>query len=1044
MKIDTHKGLIAWFARNPVAANLLLITVMALGILSMGQLRKETFPSIEPNVITVAVTYESGSASQAEEGIALKIEEALEGIAGIKRITSVSNSTGSTVTIEKNSDYVLDQLMTDVQTEVDAIYNLPADAENPVISKQSRQDHAIYVQLSGDIDPSEMYRLGMALKQDLLSRNGVSDIALMGKADPMVAIEVDEPQLQAYDLTFSDVANAVNGESLNMTTSTLRNSEKSIRLKGSSQSYDEQAFAQIPLVQDASGVRVKLGDVARVIDGFEDEPAILTRFDGQRGFAVQLLMDENADIDTLVEQAEIVVAEWQSSGQLPENVKLNTWYDRSTFISERLSLLSSNALLGMGLVFIILSLFLNIRVALWVAMGLPFVFLGTFFFMGEGFLGLTINELTTFGFIMALGIVVDDAIVVGESIYSTRQKEGDSIDSTIRGTIKIAIPTLCGVLTTIAAFLSLAMISGDMGKIFSQFAIVVIVCLLLSIIESKLILPSHLSHINTQNETPRNPFSKAFKFVQGLCGSGLIWFGQTIYLPALRLAVRFRYATMIMLITVFVLITGLLSRGDVKFVFFPDITADVVNANLTMPVETGYGLTQRHALMLENAAREADIQLSNGQGSGIRHIFVNSDSDNSAELVVDLVDSSERNYTATELASQWRQLSGQPEGIQQLKISAAQMMMDNFKLELRGSNGDELEQVGEQLHQIVLATPGVLDTNHNLDRSREQWQVNLNDSGRSLGLTSEDVSRQMLQMFDGETVQRFQRGQDEIKVKVRYPEAQRSSLGQLQYAVIRTPQGEVVPLQAVAELIPGRDLDEITRINGKRSVYISASVDKSMISPQQLQSLLEQDALETIKSQYPSISFNFAGEAEQQAETMGSMMILGVGVLLVIYAMLAVPLKSYIQPVLIMMSIPFALVGAILGHWINDITLSLMSLFGILALSGVIVNDSLLLVSTFNALRANGVPFTEAVEQTCLSRLRPILLTSTTTFAGLSPLLLETSIQAQFLIPAAAALGYGILFGTIIILLMMPALLRIQQDVIELYNKVILNLTGRA
>ncbi|GAA4899050.1 efflux RND transporter permease subunit [Ferrimonas pelagia] len=1034
---EIHSGIISWFARNPVAANLLMVIVIALGLLSLGQLRKETFPSIAPDRVTVSVVYQSGSAAQAEEGIALKIEEALESVLGIQRITSTSNSMGSTVVVERTSGYDLNTLLRDVKTEVDAISSFPADAENPVISSMRKQDHAVYLQLSGDVDQSVLQSLGMQLKQDALALSSVNEVKLVGKAEPMIAIEISDHQLRALGLTFSELSQKVNAESLEMITSTLRDGNKTLRLKGASQQYSAEEFRALPLVEDANGVRLRLGDVATVTDTYEDEPTVMSRFDGVNGFAVQLVMGEQADVTRMVAQAQTLVEQWQGAEILPEGVSLQSWYERDSFITERIALMMDNAVKGMALVFIILALFMNLRVAFWVAMGLPFVFLGTFFFMGEGLLGLTINDLTSFGFIIALGIVVDDAVVIGESVYATRKAEGDTLANTIRGTLRVAVPTLFGVLTTVAAFVPLALIEGRMGQIFAQFAVVVSVCLLLSMVQSKLVLPSHLAHLNTQVKPSRFFFVRAFQSLQRACQRGLSWAGQRVYLPLLRQAMALRYATMAVLLTLFVLVTGMVGNGTVRFVFFPDIPADVVNVSVEMEHDTGFGQTQHLVGELEQWLWQADDALRGEQDTGIDHVLVNMSSDNAASLTVALQDADTRPYSAAQLVRQWRALAGSPEGVRQLQITDAMRMIDNFKLELKHSDSAVLEQVGDHVLQALQATPGVLDMNHSLDRTREQWQVELNDAGRALGLSSESIARQLLQMYDGETVQRFQRGQDEVKVKIRYPQAERSHIGQLMQAQVRTDDGTTVPLSAVATLVSGRSMDEITRINGQRSVWISASVDKGSLSPMALQNQLKAQTLADLQAKYPGLDVYFAGEAEEQDETLSSMLLLTVGAMLAIYALLAIPLGSYGQPLIIMLAIPFGAVGAILGHWINGLPLAIMSLFGMLALAGVVVNNSLLMVAAFNDLRQQGVAFKAAVEQACISRFRPILLTSATTFAGLSPLLTETSIQAQLLIPGAASLGYGILFGTVITLVMIPAALQIGEDLRILKTKVL-------
>ena len=431
-----HKGIIAWFTQNPVAANLLMVSLIILGLVSMNDIRKEAFPSMEPRFITISMVYDSGDAEQAEEGIAIKIENALEALPGIKRITSTSHANGSTVQVEKETEYDLDVLFTDIKAEVDSIYNFPSDAEKPVIEKARRQQHAIWVQLYGDVDHSTLQYLGEQLERDLLAKPDIRDVNASSFIDPMISVEIDEAKLQAYGLSLSSVSEVINQESNTALTTSLRNKEKVIRLKASEQAYYAKDFADIPLITHSTGVVLTVGDIAKVTDIFADDSYKLSRYNGKNGYGIQVMMDEYGDITSMVKQAHEVVETWHQKGLLPEDVELETWYDKSIMITERLSLLTNNALMGVALVFITLALFLNLRVAFWVAAGLPFIFFGTLYFMTGNYTDMTLNEMTTFGFIMALGIVVDDAVVIGESVYSTRKKHGDTVDNTILGTHK--------------------------------------------------------------------------------------------------------------------------------------------------------------------------------------------------------------------------------------------------------------------------------------------------------------------------------------------------------------------------------------------------------------------------------------------------------------------------------------------------------------------------------------------------------------------------------------------------------------------------------
>ncbi|MAJ38646.1 MAG: acriflavine resistance protein B [Pseudoalteromonadaceae bacterium] len=1037
-------GIICWFANNSVAANLLLISVIVMGIMSLSTLRKEAFPSLEPDTISVSVVYDSGDALQAEEGIALKVEEALETVPGIKRITSTSDASGSHVSIEKKTDYSLDELLTDVKNQVDAINNFPADAEEPVIDKARRQDHALTLQLFGDADRHTLQNLGEKLKADLLAKSGISDVEQSGVLDPMMSVEIDEGKLQAYGLTISDVSEVINNESSSPLSTSLRDSNKIMRLKAADQAYWQRDFANIVLFTTQSGTQIKLGDVATVTDTFAEDTNSLSRYNQQNAVGIEILMDENSDITTIVEQAQSVIDTWHERGLLPQNVELESWHDKSTMITERLSLLTKNAVTGIIMVFVILAIFLNVRVALWVAGGLPFVFFGTLYFMTDSYTALTINEMTTFGFIMALGIVVDDAVVVGESIYTTRKKHGDTLNNTILGTMKVAVPTIFGVLTTVAAFVALSNVSGNLGKIYSQFATVVTICLLLSVVESKLILPSHLAHVSTKRQL-KSGLSGLWSKVQHCADSGLTWFSDKVYRRVIEYSLRFRYAIVAAFVAFFILVVGMPMTGAVKVGFFPSIAGDTVTAELVMQNDAAYGQTNKNLLALEQSALQAQQNLMDkfdSQESEITSLQLVSSSDTSGTVSVELLNKGD--FTASEFAQEWQRLAGMPEGSKKLQVLATRKMVDNFKVELKAWDDETVMAAGALFKERLQNTAGVNGIDDNLNPGQPQLKFTLNAQGRALGMDTASLSEQVLQAFGGAIVQRYQRDKDEVKVRVRYPENARKTPADIMQSRIRLPDGTVVPLVNVANISSEYQQDEITRIDGLRAIYLSAQVDKNIVASNELVANLSRDLVPELNAQFPNLSIHFAGEAEEQDETTGSMATMFIAALLVIYVLLAIPLKSYIQPMLIMVAIPFGIVGAILGHWWNDLTISILSLNGILALSGVVVNDSLLLVSRFNELvKDEGMSTHDAIVESCTSRLRAVMLTSITTYAGLVPLLSETSMQAQFLIPAAASLGYGILFATVITLILIPALLMIQIDIKRLLANVLDFLSGK-
>mgnify|MGYP005988179039 FL=1 len=1030
-----QRGIIAWFANNSVAANLLMLSIIFLGIMSFNQLRKEAFPPWATDSISVSMTYDSGDAQLSEEGIAIKIEEALATVQGIKRVTSTSNASGSRVTVEALSSYDLDILLRDVKAKVDAIYNFPTGAEKPVIEKLTSLEHAYSIKIFGKSDRSGLQAIAERLKVDLLAQPSISNVVINGKAEPMMSIELDEQKLQAYGLSFSDVADVVNNESATAISTSLRNADKVVRLKVAEQAYQQQEFANIPLVTLDDGSQVRLGDVATINDDFADDVFVIGRYNGQAGIGVEIKVDDNGDVLKIVEQANKIVSKWQESALLPQHVVMETWNDGGTLIRDRLALLVKNALSGIALVFIVLAVFLNLRVAFWVTAGLPFIFCGTLFFMTDSFTGMTINEMTTFGFILALGIVVDDAVVVGESIYTTRKEQGDSLKSTIVGTQKVAVPTIFGVLTTVATFIALANVEGGMGQVYSQFAVVVTICLLLSLVESKLILPSHLAHLDTHRKA-KSGWKNIWPRIQQGADKNLQKFSEKVYQPAITLAVNYRYGVFFGFIAIFIFVVGMPTNGGVRVAFFPDIPGSVIEANMTMQNDASFGQTNKNLSIIERAAREADQQLMadyEQQGSAIDTIEVIGESDLSGSIVVELDDSSP--YGLNEFSRIWKLKSQTPEGVRKLDIRSGFGGGDNFKVELKAWNTETIRAAGQEIKAAIAQVSGVSGVDDNFDSGQAQLRFALNEQGLALGLTTQGLSRQVLQAFGGEIVQRYQRGKDEVKVRIRYPESERQTIDDVMNANVRLHDGQVVPLALVANVSSEYQQNDITRISGLPAVYVSAQVDKEVISSNELVVELQKSLIPSLENRYPDLAIHFAGEAEEQAETTNSMSRLFIMAMVAIYILLAIPLRSYVQPIIIMMAIPFGLVGAILGHWLNDMVLSILSFNGIVALSGVVVNDSLLLVSRFNHLKQQKEKISEAIIEACTGRLRAVLLTSITTYAGLMPLLSETSAQAQFIIPAAASLGYGILFATFITLLLVPSLLMMHQDAINLIDK---------
>ncbi|SBS26623.1 Multidrug resistance protein MexB [Marinomonas aquimarina] len=1035
MNSEQVRGIIPWFANNPVAANLLLVLVIALGVINMDSLNKEAFPSLSPNRVSVYIEYDSGSAQASEEGVAIPVEQALQDVLGIKTVTTTSNSRGVNARIEMQDDYDIDELLQDVKDELDQVTSFPDEADPPVVSKSMREEHAIWIQLYGDTDRRTLQTLSKDLESDLLEHPFINSVNISGWLDPTMLIDVDKNKLEAYGLSLSDVASAINNESSPERVATLRNEDIYLHVRASQQAYVKQAFANIPIRSNSSGSVLRLQDIATISDAFDDDDFMLSRFNGESSLALQVITTGRDDISKSAEAAKGVVEQWQHSGRLPQGVLLDTWYDRSESINGRLSLMVKNAITGIVLVFIMLAIFLNLTVAFWVAMGLPFIFFGTLFVMGLDSVGLTLNLFTTFGFIMALGIVVDDAVVIGESVYSVRSKEGDTLANTIKGTMRVAIPTLFGVFTTVAAFWALSNIEGRLGQLYAQFAAVVAICLILSVIESKLILPAHLAHLNTQRKRRKFLPARAWAKVQHAADASLQWFNERVYANLIERAIDYRYAVLVLFLAIFALVISMPMTGAIRMSFFPNIPGDTIRASLTMHSDVSYGQTHRVLTLLENTARETDKTLLKGSDlQGIDHLQVTASGDQAGNLRIEL--SPEAPYSAADFARTWQRLSGSPEGVSNLRIRSARESVDALRVELRGRDNNVLDGAMAELISKLGAVPAVRGIEQSDAASESRLVLRLNEQGRALGLSTNTLASQIMGNFDGQVVQKYQRDNAEIEVRIGYPDAQQESPANILNTLITLTNGQRVPLSSVASLDQETAQTRVTRIDAKRSVYLSAEVDKDQMSSTEVVEYLRSAIEPEMNQRFPSVDMYYSGEAEEREEAQSSMIQMFAIAMLIIYGLLAIPLKSYSQPVIIMMAIPFGIVGALLGHWLNGVALGIFSLNGIIALSGVVVNDSLLLTARFNDLRRETKHLHRAVIEACQTRLRAVLLTSITTFAGLIPILWETSRQAQVMVPAAISLAYGILFATVITLVLIPVLLMIQEDIKHLGRRV--------
>ncbi len=1025
---------ITWFASNPVVANILMFSILAAGVYTAFNVRKEGFPAFESESVTVEVPIRGGTPEDVERGVAIKIEEALQGVDGISHIRSVSTDSQATITIEAKEKYPIATLLDDVKVQVDSIPSFPEQAENPVVLDNKRSRGVLWVEVYGDVPEATRKEAARRLRDALLRQPAISKVETFGSRDYEISIEPSEEKLRLYDLTFDELATAISENSFDLGGGDVRSDRGDISLRSRDQAYRKRDFEEIPVRTSPNGTRIFVKDVATVRDGFVDQK-FLNRFRGQATTSLNITTEGDDDIIEAVKQAREVLEDYKD---LPAGVALASWLDGSTSIRDRLVLLRNNGVLGVCLVLGILMLFLNLRLAFWVAFGIPVSLAGAVALFPIPGLDMSVNVISAFGFLVVLGIVVDDAIVIGESIYSEKEGQKNQPDdpeahlrSTVRGVSRVVTPATFGVLTTIAAFLPLTQVSGRMGNVFGQIATTVVFCLIFSLIESKLILPAHLAHINVHKK-PRNRISRSWARLQGSVSRGLAWLIARVYSPVIGTLLSWRYAVLAGFIGVFVLTIGLFPAGKLRFVFFPNIYNDNATANLEL--EQGQSVDYLH----QNARRiaEAAATLGKRYEAEFNHnpfleVQISASTNTKASIVTELTLSTTREFLPTpKIVKDWRAEVGPIAGARALSFRAkAGPPGGDFSINLESDNLEQLQAAAGELKEIIKTYSVVFDVTDSFDSGKPEIQYSITPAGQAANLTKRDLALNVRDAFFGREAQRVQRGRDEVKVMVRYPIEKRGSLETLRDMRVRKADGTTIPFSVVAQTEYSTSLASIERYDNKRVVTVEASINKAKTSSSDILIELEREDLPKILAKFPEISTSQGGEVEQRKKSTDSLLIGFVFSIIFIYILIAIPLRSYIKPLIIMSVIPFGFIGALLGHYITDIPISILSIFGILALSGVVVNDSLVLVCHLDDLREDGTPFTKAVAQAGINRFRAILLTSLTTFFGLAPLLLEDAVQAQFLKPMATSLAFGILFATIITLFLLPALIYIARDI---------------
>ena len=1053
------KASVSWMAKNHVAANLLMGFIMLSGLFAMMQTKKETFPQMPLDEVQIQVPYLGATPAEVEDAVCKRIEERVRGLEGVRRVRSTAaEGMGSVnVALERGAD--MDKLLDDIKNEIDRIDTFPAEIEEPVVKELTSRSQVIDVVLYGDVEEKALKVAAERVRDDLRNSGVISQVELKGVRVDEIAIEVSEEALRRYGLTFAQVADAVRRTSIDLPAGSVESEDGAILLRTQGLMRTGREYEDIVVLTRPDGTALKLKDVATVVDGFEDTD-LISRFNGQPAAVVQVyrIGDQNVlDISAYVHQ---YLEDKRQT--LPAGIHIGYALDGAHTLRSRIDLLIRNARLGLVLVFICLSLFLDLRLAFWVMMGIPISFLGAFVLM-EPF-GASINMLSLFAFIVALGIVVDDAIIVGENIFSHRTKGKSFGRAAIDGALEVGTPVAFSIMTSIAAFMPLFFVEGMMGKFLSVMPVIVISVLLLSLIESLFILPAHLSSEGD------GPVSRLFRriFTHPLnwharavvaFDRGLKYVIRNAYQPTLRLALAHPISSTALALSLMLCTAGLVAGGHLKFVLVSAVGSDWVTISVNMPQGTTATQTAKVVQHIEQQALVLRDQLDAEREDGdsiYRNVFTYigdqptarrsslsgrpgaGPQEHLAEVTIELQPSEERDIDSAEIEARLRQLVGEVPGPESIVFSSSMFSAGNpIEVELASANFDQLLLAVERLKGKITEYSGVGDIQDSFEEGKLEMKLQLKPQARTLGLTLADLARQVRQGFYGDQALRFQRGSDDVRVMVRYPKDERRNLGDVRSMRVRTPSGAEVPFAEVATVTIGHAYAAIQRTDGQRVVRVSASVDDQIANADEINRDLEASFLPALVQDYPGLRYRFGGEQQEQQESLQSLLFNFIIALFAIYVLLAVPFKSYTQPLVVMSAIPFGIIGAVWGHLLMGLDLTLLSLFGIIALSGVVVNDSLVLLTFYNQMRREGSSHEEALVSAGAARFRPILLTSLTTFFGLLPMILEKSLQAQFLIPMAVSLGFGILFATFIILLGVPVGMRLLVGVQEFWGRLV-------
>ncbi|MFP4061701.1 MAG: efflux RND transporter permease subunit [Halochromatium sp.] len=1024
-RLEQHRtDIIGLFAHHKVAANLLMVIMLLTGVFALDRLNVQFFPTFELDIVSVRVVWSGASAEDIEDGITDPLEQRLRTVDGLDKMTSTSSQGVSAITLEFKEGVDPLLALDEVRRAVDEFRNFPQDAEKPEVALATRYEQVARLLITGLQNRDEMRRLARRFETELLER-GLDQVQINGLPEEEIRIQVDHDALEQLDTGLREIGQRVSDFSLDLPAGSIGRDEGSRELRSLDKRREALGFEQIPIRADQQ-LRVELGDVANIERVPRDRSVLLT-VDGEP--AIEMVLQRSERGDTL--EAARAFSQWleETRQSLPPGIEISVYDASWELVRDRIMLLVTNGLGGLVLVVAILYLFLTGRVAFWVAWGIPVSFAATLFILY--LVGGSINMISLFALIMALGIIVDDAIVVGEDAMAHYQMGEDPLLAAEGGARRMLAPVIASSLTTIAAFLPLILVGGRIGNILGDIPIVIICVILASLVESFLVLPGHLRNafVHTHEIKPNS--------LRARLDRGFEWFRERAFRPLVIVAVRQRFATVAAAIALLTVAIGLLAGGRFGFVFFPTPEAQIINANVTFAAGTPRARVDRFLAHLEETLAETEQALDQGPLINVVLAFHGSKSgagsgsaaDQLGSLQIELVEPDLRAVRNNELIRAWRARIDRPAGLESLNITARRVGPPGRDLTIRltGASAEQLKRAALALSETLTGIDGVLEVEDDMPYGREQLIYRLTPVGEALGLTVSELGRQLRTAFDGQLVQILQDGADEVEVRVMLPAAERGTLASLYRLNVRTPAGDSVPLTAVAEWTSRRGFEVLRHAEGKLAVEVSADVDANVTTVGEVIAGLEDGTLEQLQRDY-GIDYSFEGRSADQRDTLSDMrkgLVLG---LILIYLILAWVFSSYGWPLVVMAVIPFGLTGALFGHWIMGIDLTILSLFGMFGLSGIVVNDSIILVSFYQQLRGEGLSIQQALIEAASQRLRAVLLTSLTTIAGLMPLLFETSYQAQFLIPMATSMAFGLGFATLLILLVIPALLSLHES----------------